>query len=132
MSHLSHIDGESQLYERKDCLHKYICQPLSALVSIGQRASLPGHVPFIIDKPSARPCFARGGGLCPPQGFTHLGKSIQQYNSPMYFNCFDNNSIWAKGPSAPSHSENHVSHSIHSIKCSIKYYIKGTFGPFAF
>ena len=35
------------------------------------------------DKPSARLCFTRGGGLRPPQGFTHLGKSIQWYNSPM-------------------------------------------------
>ena len=53
MSHLSHIDTESRLYERKDCLHKYICQPLSAFVSVSQPRSLPGHVPYIIDRPSS-------------------------------------------------------------------------------
>ena len=34
------------------CLHKYICQHLSALTKLGQPGSLPGHVPFFIDKAS--------------------------------------------------------------------------------
>ena len=49
-----------------------ISHHLSAFVSLGKQINFTGLVPFFLDKPSARPCFARGGGLRPLSGFSKI------------------------------------------------------------
>ena len=51
--------SDCRLLDEGVSLHKYICQPLSALVSVSQPRSLPGHIPFIIDEDRG-PCLRHG------------------------------------------------------------------------
>ena len=58
------------------------------------------------------------GGFAPPRGSHTWGKVFSSTILQCILIAFDDNYLWAKGPSAPSHSENHVLHSMHSIKYS--------------